>query len=114
MYPILILGQLGIAGRGCLLLAKVLRVKKDLKGESNAKEISDALPFIEYELHRQLLNKLKVKGMNAIFGLKISLSISDRIMIATALGTGVHLSGLAAPTPPRLVLHRDDKEYLLR
>ena len=84
------------------------------KGESNAKEISDALPFIEYELHRQLLNKLKVKGMNAIFGLKISLSISDRIMIATALGTGVHLSGLAAPTPPRLVLHRDDKEYLLR
>ena len=54
-----LLGQLGIAGRGCLLLAKVLRVKKDLKGESNAKEISDALPFIEYELHRQLLNKLK-------------------------------------------------------
>ena len=54
-----VLGQLGIAGRGCLLLAKVLRVKKDLKGESNAKEISDALPFIEYELHRQLLNKLK-------------------------------------------------------
>ena len=52
--------------------------------------------------------------MNAIFGLKISLSISDRIMIATALGTGVHLSGLAAPTPPRLVLHRDDKEYLHR
>ena len=47
--------------------------------------------------------------MNAIFGLKISLSISDRIMIATALGTGVPLSGLAAPTPPRLVLHRDDK-----
>ena len=101
-------GQLGIAGRGCLLLAKVLRVKKDLKGESNAKEISDALPFIEYELHRQLLNKLKVKGMNAIFGLKISLSISDRIMIATALGTGVHLSGLAAPTPPRLVSNLND------
>ena len=56
-----------------------------------------------------MMNSLKVKGMNAIFGLKISLSISDRIMIATALGTGVHLSGLAAPTPPRLVLHRDDK-----
>merc|ERR1711976_1136108 len=78
-------GQLGIAGRGCLLLAKVLRVKKDLKGESNAKEISDALPFIEYELHRQLLNKLKVKGMNAIFGLKMTLALSDRVMVATAL-----------------------------
>lgn len=105
---------LAIAGRGCLLQAEVLRPKKDLKGESNAKEISDALPFIEYELHRQLLNKLKVKGMNAIFGLKMNLSISDRIMVATATGTGLHLCGLAPPTPPKLVHHRDDKEYLHR
>ena len=69
-----VLGQLGIAGRGCLLLAKVLRVKKDLKGESNAKEISDALPFIEYELHRQLLNKLKGQAhdmFSRIFKLQI-------------------------------------------
>ena len=69
-----VLGQLGIAGRGCLLLAKVLRVKKDLKGESNAKEISDALPFIEYELHRQLLNKLKGQAhdiFSRIFKLRI-------------------------------------------
>ena len=105
---------LGIAGRGCLLQAKVIRTKKDLKGESSAKEISVALPFIEYELHRQLLNKLKVKGMNAIFGLKMSLSISDKLMVATAMGTGVHLSGLAAPTPPKLVHHRDDQDYLHR
>lgn len=106
--------QLAVAGRGCLLQAKVLRAKKDLKGESNAKEISDALPFIEYELHRQLLNKLKVKGMNAIFGLKMHLSISDRVMVASATGTGVHLCGLPSPTPPRLVHHRDDQEYLRR
>ena len=72
-------------------------------GENNAKEISDKLPFIEYEVHRQLINKLKVKGMNAIFGLKMNLSISDRVMIAIATGTGVHLSGLIAPTPPKLV-----------
>ena len=50
-----------VTGRGCLIQAKVLRLKKDLKGESNAKEISDALPFIEYETHRQLVNKLKVQ-----------------------------------------------------
>ena len=48
-----------------------MRLKKDLKGESNAKEISDALPFIEYEIHRQLTHKLKVKGMNALFGIKL-------------------------------------------
>ena len=83
--------QLSIVGRGCLLQAKVLRTKKDLKGESNAKEISDSLPFIEYELHRQLFNKLKVKGMNAIFGLKMSFSLSDRLMVATATATGKYI-----------------------
>ena len=36
---------------------------RDLKGENNAKEISEALPFIEYEIHRQLINKLKMKGI---------------------------------------------------
>ena len=76
--------QLDIQGRGCLIqgtfdvisdtkirytkdfafIAQVLRPKKDMKGENNAKEISDSLPFVEYELHRQLFNKLKVKGMN--------------------------------------------------
>ena len=54
--------QLLMIGRGCVLQAKVIRLKKDLKGENNGKEISDALPFIEYEIHRQLINKLKVKG----------------------------------------------------
>ena len=62
---------LQITGRGCFLQAQVCRTKKDLKSESNAKEISDGLPFLEYELHRLLVNKLKAKGMNAIFGLKV-------------------------------------------
>ncbi len=114
-------GQLEINGRGCLLQAKVLRLKRDLKGENNAKEISDALPFLEYEIHKQLVNKLKVKGMNAIFGLKTSMSMSDRTMVQTATATGVFLKALAAPSPPRLVMtsataanHRDDQQYLQR
>ena len=49
------------AGRGCLVQAEVLRLKKDLKGEQNAIEISHGLPFVEYEIHRQLINKMKVK-----------------------------------------------------
>ena len=39
---------------------------RDLKGENNAKEISEALPFIEYEIHRQLINKLKMKGIKML------------------------------------------------
>ena len=62
--------QLLMVGRGCVLQAKVIRLKKDLKGENNAKEISDALPFIEYEIHRQLINKLKVKGIVKMLHLK--------------------------------------------
>ena len=48
------------AGRGCLIQARVARTKRDMKGELNAKEISDSLPFLEYELHKQLINKMKV------------------------------------------------------
>ena len=37
-----------ILGQGGLIQARVLRLKKDLKGENNAREVSDALPFMEY------------------------------------------------------------------
>jgi len=58
-------------GKGCFIHAYVARPKKDCKGEINAKEISDGLPFLEYDLHRLLMSKLKVKGMNAIQSLKV-------------------------------------------
>ena len=40
------------------------------QGDMNALVVSEAIPFIEYDLHRQLLNKLRVHGMNAAFGLR--------------------------------------------
>ncbi|CAH3196057.1 unnamed protein product, partial [Porites evermanni] len=39
----------------------VCRTKKKEKGEANADIVSTILPFLEYELHQQLLNKLKVR-----------------------------------------------------
>lgn len=85
--------NLQIVGRGCLIHAQACRYKKDLKSESNAKEISDALPFLEYDLQRLLVNKLKTKGMNAIFGMKISISIGEKMMSLIGTGTGVYLPG---------------------
>ena len=35
------------------------------------------LPFLEYKLHGRLLNKLRVKGMNAIFQLRMLVNIED-------------------------------------
>lgn len=73
-----------------------------MRGELNAKEISDCLPFLEYELHSLLLNKLKVKGMNAIFGLKVQVSIGERLIVGMAVGTAVYLSALPAPSLPKI------------
>lgn len=100
-------------GRGCFLQSHVCRPLKDTKGESNAKEISDGLPFLEYELHRLLLNKLKIKGMNAIFGLKVRISIGERMLIGIATGTALFLSPLPSPSMPKLVSDRPSDEEKL-
>ncbi|KAL0275999.1 UNVERIFIED_CONTAM: hypothetical protein PYX00_003686 [Menopon gallinae] len=85
-------------GKGSFIHAYVCRPKRDCKGEMNAKEISDGLPFLEYELHRLLINKLKVRGMNTIFGLKVQVSIGEKMLIGLATGTAAFLTAL--PTPP--------------
>ncbi|XP_063706264.1 C2 domain-containing protein 5 isoform X3 [Culicoides brevitarsis] len=92
-----------VTGRACLIQAHVCRYKRDLKSEVNAKEISDGLPFLEYELHRQLICKLKVKGMNAIFGLKVSLAVGERLIAMVATGTAVFLSCLPVPKVPKII-----------
>ena len=94
--------RIPVTGRGCLVQAYVCRPKRDTKGELNAKEISDGLPFLEYELHRMLLNKLKVKGMNAIFGLKVQVSIGERMLVGLATGTAMFLSPLPSPPVPTI------------
>ncbi|KAM7293620.1 C2 domain-containing protein 5 isoform X1 [Ixodes scapularis] len=73
-----------VTGKSCLIQARVCRNKKDLKGEQNAREISDSLPFLEFELHRQILSKLKLKNMNVIFGLKVQVSVGERVIAGIA------------------------------
>ncbi|RZC41814.1 C2 domain-containing protein 5, partial [Asbolus verrucosus] len=100
-------------GRGCFIQSFVCRQLKDLRGESNAKEISDGLPFLEYELHRLLINKLKIKGMNAIFGLKIRISIGEKMLVGLATGTAIFLTPLPTPVLPKLVSDRSSDEKKL-
>ncbi|XP_064634238.1 C2 domain-containing protein 5-like isoform X11 [Lineus longissimus] len=94
--------ELPSVGKGCLIQARICRQKKDCKGEINAKEISDSLPFMEYELHSQLLQKLRVKGMNAIYGLKIQVTVGDNLLVALATATGVFLAPLPPPPVPNI------------
>lgn len=78
--------HLGVTGRGCLIQARLCRVKRDeSRGEQQAKEVSDGLPFLEYELHRQLINKLRIKGMNAIFGLRVPYAFTSTLVDMVSL-----------------------------
>ncbi|CAG9760324.1 unnamed protein product [Ceutorhynchus assimilis] len=90
-------------GKGCFIESHVSRPLKDLRGEMIAKEISDGLPFLEYELHRLLVNKLKIKGMNAIFSLKVRIGVGEKMLVGVATGTAIYLSCLPAPDLPMLV-----------
>ena len=107
-----------VTGRGSFIQATVCKNKKDCKGELNAKEISDLLPFLEYELHSLLYNKLRVKGMNGVFGLKTQVSIGEKMMIAMAVGTAVYMTALPEPSVPHIASgnswHDEDKLTELR
>ncbi|KAF9095072.1 hypothetical protein BGX29_009198 [Mortierella sp. GBA35] len=109
--------ELGVVGQSAFVEAHVCRAKKRKDGESNATIVSDAIPFVEYDLHRQLMYKLKIHGLNAIFGLRFQLTVGDSLIVAVACGTAMYLSAL--PTPPALrisrnldVIDEEDKKLL--
>ncbi|XP_017177288.1 C2 domain-containing protein 5 isoform X4 [Mus musculus] len=86
-----------VVGKGCLIQARLCRLKKKAQAEANATAISNLLPFMEYEVHTQLMNKLKLKGMNALFGLRIQITVGETMLMGLASATGVYLAAL--PTP---------------
>jgi len=90
-------------GQGCLIKAIVSRQVKGSSSETCAKMISDCLPFIEYELHRQLLNKIKLKGMNTLYALRIQISLGENLLIGTAEATGAYTAALPQAKCPKLV-----------
>ncbi|XP_049928753.1 C2 domain-containing protein 5 isoform X3 [Epinephelus moara] len=89
--------EAAVTGKGCLIQARLCRLKKKAQGEVNATAISNLLPFMEYELHTQLMNKLKLRSMNALFGLHIQISIGENMLLGLASATGVYLTALPAP-----------------
>ncbi|XP_062317673.1 C2 domain-containing protein 5 isoform X5 [Osmerus eperlanus] len=89
--------EAAVNGKGCLIQARLCRLKKKAQGEVNATAISNLLPFMEYELHTQLMNKLKLRCMNALFGLRIQISVGENMLLGLASATGVYLTALPAP-----------------
>ncbi|XP_071356575.1 C2 domain-containing protein 5 isoform X7 [Trachinotus anak] len=89
--------EAAVTGKGCLIQARLCRLKKKAQGEVNATAISNLLPFMEYELHTQLMNKLKLRSMNALFGLHIQISVGENMLLGLASATGVYLTALPSP-----------------
>ncbi|KAI9208468.1 uncharacterized protein BJ171DRAFT_207984 [Polychytrium aggregatum] len=97
--------ELETIGKGMLIEAHVLRQKKSRVGDSRASIISESLPFAQYDIHRQLMYKLRIYGLNAIFGLKIEFTVGESLMTATARGTAVFVKAL--PSPPVMKVFRN-------
>lgn len=69
-------------------VVRLCRLKKKAQAEANATSISNLLPFMEYEVHTQLMNKLKLRGMNALFGLRIQITVGENMLMGLAVSTG--------------------------
>ncbi|KAL4597493.1 C2 domain-containing protein 5-like [Arapaima gigas] len=89
--------EAAVSGKGCLIQARLCRVRKKVQGEANATAVSNLLPFVEYELHSQLLKKLKLRAMNALFGLRVHVSLGVTVLVGLASATGVCLAALPSP-----------------
>eukprot|EP00698_Gefionella_okellyi_P005620 TRINITY_DN150_c0_g4_i1.p1 TRINITY_DN150_c0_g4~~TRINITY_DN150_c0_g4_i1.p1 ORF type:complete len:945 (+),score=179.05 TRINITY_DN150_c0_g4_i1:339-2837(+) len=87
-----------LAGREqSMVEARVCRPRRRASADAGATAVSDVLPFVEYEVHRQLVRKLRLRGCNALFGLKTSVAVSDGYIIGFAQGTAYRTGELPLP-----------------
>ncbi|CAF4840941.1 unnamed protein product [Pieris macdunnoughi] len=100
-------------GKAVTLTAVAGRIRRaPPAAEPGARDISDQLPFLEYELHKLLLAKLRMQGANALFSLHTQIAIGDRCVMALATGTAVKLAALPPPAPPRIKASEKDKDAI--
>ncbi|GKY92086.1 hypothetical protein MPSEU_000180000 [Mayamaea pseudoterrestris] len=89
--------RLPVRGPGTFIQARVCRSRPKATGETDALAVSEALPFLEYDLTRQLMLKLKVMGRNAVFHLKTEIDVGRQLIVSTATGTAVYCTALPSP-----------------
>ncbi|KAG1688981.1 hypothetical protein DVH05_010250 [Phytophthora capsici] len=96
---------LAMMGKGTFIQARVCRQRRKGAGDVNATIVSDALPFLEYELYRQLIVKMKVLGVNAVFAFDSQIQVGGSLIVGVITGTGLYLPAL--PPPPTLRIERN-------
>ncbi|KAJ8561984.1 hypothetical protein ON010_g7695 [Phytophthora cinnamomi] len=96
---------LAMMGKGTFIQARVCRQRRKGTGDVNATIVSDALPFLEYELYRQLIVKMRVLGVNAVFAFDSQIQVGGSLIVGVITGTGLYLPAL--PPPPTLRIERN-------
>ena len=89
--------RLPIRGSGVFIQARVCRSRPKASGETDALAVSEALPFLEYDLARQLMLKLKILGRNAAFALKTEVDVGRQLIVSTATATAVYCTAMPVP-----------------
>lgn len=108
---------ISIVGAPKFIEVATSRSKLNLQHEKNALQINEHIFFIEYQLHSQLINKMKFIGKNAIFALRITIQVTNENIIGTAVGTAFTLKALPLPVPidfkvNKYFKHREDLSKL--
>jgi hypothetical protein len=101
--------------RGCepaLLEARVCRSRRKGTGETDAVKISEVLPFVEYDLQRQLMLKMRVRGLNAAFGYRSRIKIGENMVVAVASCSVTYLEALPPPPPLQIMQPLRDTDSL--
>lgn len=92
-------------GESVHIEARIIRAKKfKSKEEELAKSLSKILPFIEFDLHKQLIFKMKLYGMNVGWGYKMDYTINQDNILCTCSIQACH--SVALPRPIPLEFHR--------
>jgi hypothetical protein len=108
--------RLPIRGAGVFIQARVCRTRPPANGESDALAVSEALPFLEYELARQLMLKMKVLGRNAAFSLKSEVDVGRQLIVSTVTATAVYCTAMPAPRVleiSRTIAVQDEEDHQL-
>ncbi|KAI4840453.1 hypothetical protein MKS88_001178 [Plasmodium brasilianum] len=86
--------NLAVIGNGFLISAFVVYPLKKYHGEHLASEISEILPFLELNLHKQIICKLLVSGFNSIFDYNLKLCFNQNYLFGYCYGTGMCSYGI--------------------
>nr|CAJ2469214.1 unnamed protein product [Leishmania braziliensis] len=87
-----------------LVQVAVSKPKPNVKGVELAMAVSQALPFIEFALHKQLLFNLRLQQLNACFSLRVSIVVGHDAIVGMLTGSGCRLAGLPVPRLPRMTV----------